>query len=136
MKRAGPHHSAVRGWGCAVRRGLVALIGPLALGGLGLTAGHVAAQADTATARVLLVCEAAYLPTRSVWRRTVEIEHNDQRVLRVRIDGIEVFTFAVQGTLILTGLDNERIQIDTASRIWTSDFRGVATSRGHCERAR
>jgi hypothetical protein len=93
------------------------------------------AQADGASEQVTLVCEAAYMPTRSVWRRSVVIEYNDQRVLNVRIDGLKVFSFAVEGTLIMTGLDNERIQIDTATQIWTSDFRGLANARGHCERA-
>lgn len=101
-----------------------------------LLGGSQSAQADASQARVVFVCEAAYLPSRSTWRRTVEIEHDEQRILNVRIDGVEVFTFAVYGTLVMTGLDNERIQFDTATQIWTSDFRGVATSRGHCERAR
>ena len=29
--------------------------------------------------------------------------------------------------------DQQRVQIDTASRTWTSDFRGLATSQGGCE---
>ncbi len=105
-------------------------------GGLWLLGTPWPAQAQANSAQVTLVCEAAYMPTRSVWRRTVVIEYNDQRVLRVRIDGVEVLTFAVDGTLIMTSLDNERIQIDTATQTWSSDFRGLANSRGHCERAR
>ncbi len=86
------------------------------------------------TDRVLLVCEAAYLPARSVWKRTVEIGYDEKRVQSVAIDGVPVYAFSVRGTVILTSMDNERIQIDTATQTWTSDFRGLATSQGHCER--
>ena len=41
---------------------------------------------------------------------------------------------AVYETVLLTALDNERIQLDTASLTWRSDFRGQATSQGRCER--
>ena len=54
----------------------------------------------------------------------------------MQIDGVPVYTFNVQGTVILTALDNERIQIDTAAQTWTSDFRGLASAQGRCERAR
>jgi hypothetical protein len=80
-----------------------------------------------------LVCEAVYLPARSTWTRTVRIEHDQRRVRSVHIDGVPVYTFAVRQTVILTALDNERIQIDTASQTWTSDFRGLATAQGRCE---
>jgi len=86
--------------------------------------------------RVGLVCEAVYLPARTPWVRTVDIGYDQRRVRSVHIDGIPVYTFTVQGTLILTALDNERIQIDTATQTWTSDFRGLATAQGRCERAR
>ncbi|MCB4362880.1 hypothetical protein KIH07_04000 [Hydrogenophaga taeniospiralis] len=86
--------------------------------------------------RVGLVCEAVYLPARAPWVRTVDIGYDQRRVRSVHIDGIPVYTFTVQGTLILTALDNERIQIDTATQTWTSDFRGLATAQGRCERAR
>lgn len=79
-----------------------------------------------------LVCEAVYLPARSTWTRTVRIEHDQRRVRSVHIDGVPVYTFAVHQTVILTALDNERIQIDTASQTWTSDFRGLATAQGRC----
>lgn len=86
------------------------------------------------TDRVVLVCEAAYLPTRAVWNRTVTIEYDSKRVIAVAIDGVPVYSFSVRGTVIATSMDNERIQIDTATRSWTSDFRGLASSQGHCER--
>ena len=84
--------------------------------------------------RVLLVCEAAYLPSRAVWKRTVTIDYDQKRVLAVAIDGVAVYTFSVRGTVIFTSQDNERIQIDTATQSWTSDMRGLASSQGHCER--
>lgn len=84
--------------------------------------------------RVTLVCEAVYLPARSPWTRTVDIAYDNQRVRTVQIDGVAVYTFAIAGTLILTSQDNERIRIDTAAQTWNSDFRGLATAEGRCER--
>lgn len=90
-----------------------------------------ASKAPTLTSTTL-VCEAVYLPARTTWTRTVVIGYDDQRVRSVQIDGVPVYTFAVHQTVILTALDNERIQIDTASQTWTSDFRGQATGQGRC----
>nr|MCU0925664.1 hypothetical protein [Hydrogenophaga sp.] len=84
--------------------------------------------------RVTLVCDAVYLPARSSWTRTVDIAYDNQRVRSVEIDGVAVYTFAIAGTLILTSQDNERIRIDTAAQTWSSDFRGLATAEGRCER--
>lgn len=92
------------------------------------------AAAQRAVSTVVLVCDAVYLPARSSWTRTVDIEYDARQVRRVRIDGLAVYSFSVRGTTILTALDNERIQIDTATRSWSSDFRGVATAQGRCER--
>ncbi len=86
--------------------------------------------------RVTLVCDAVYLPARSSWTRTVDVDYDKKRVRAVRVDGLAVYAFSVEGTLILTALDNERIQIDVAAQSWQSDFRGLATSQGRCERAR
>jgi hypothetical protein len=86
-------------------------------------------------ATVTLHCEAAYLPARSTWARQVDIGYDQQRVRSVHIDGVPVYTFSIRGTTILTALDNERIQIDTAALAWSSDFRGLATSQGRCQRA-
>jgi hypothetical protein len=95
-----------------------------------------AAGAPVAAApqRLTLVCEAIYLPARSPWTRTVDIAYDNQRVRTVQIDGVAVYTFAIAGTLILTSQDNERIRIDTAAQTWSSDFRGLATAEGRCER--
>lgn len=83
---------------------------------------------------VRLVCEAAYLPARATWTRTVDIAYDEQRVRSVRIDNVPVYTFAIRETVIFTALDNERIQIDTAAQTWASDFRGQASAQGRCER--
>ncbi len=84
---------------------------------------------------VTLVCEAVYLPARTTWTRTVNIAYDKKRVRAVQIDGVPVYTFAIQETVILTSIDNERIQIDTAAQTWSSDFRGQATAQGRCERS-
>ena len=84
--------------------------------------------------QVQLVCEAVYLPARSTWTRTVQIAYDAQRVTAVQIDGVPVHSFAVADTVILTAVDNERIQIDTATQRWSSDFRGLATAQGQCTR--
>jgi hypothetical protein len=94
-------------------------------------AGGAVAAAEQ---RVTLACEAVYMPARSNWTRTVDITYDQKRVRSVQIDGVAVYTFAIAGTLILTSLDNERIRIDTATQTWSSDFRGLATAEGRCER--
>lgn len=81
-----------------------------------------------------LLCEAVYLPARSTWLRTVRIAFEDRRVTGVAVDGLEAYAFVVRGNLILTALDNERIELDLANQTWTSDFRGVASAQGRCER--
>ena len=92
------------------------------------------AKAATQADQVTLVCEAVYLPARPTWTRTVRIGYDKKRVRSVQIDGVPVYTFAIQETVILTAIDNERIQIDTAAQTWSSDFRGQATAMGRCER--
>ncbi|TNF61364.1 MAG: hypothetical protein EP306_06895 [Burkholderiales bacterium] len=98
---------------------------------IGLSAGAAAAQVT----QVRLLCEAVYEPARTVWSRAVEIDHDDRAVRAVRIDGVPVYSFAVDGNLIMTSLDNERIQVDVALQSWHSDFRGLAEGQGRCERA-
>lgn len=92
------------------------------------------ASADVQSVRML--CEAVYLPARTVWAREVELEHNGKALTAVRIDGVSVYAFSVNDTLVLTSMDNERIQIDPARQTWHSDFRGLAQSQGRCERTR
>jgi hypothetical protein len=91
-------------------------------------------SAVPAAGTVTLVCDAVYMPTRATWARTVTVAYDQRRVREVAIDGQVVYSFAVQDTLILTALDNERIQVDVAAQRWSSDFRGLATAQGRCER--
>jgi N6-adenosine-specific RNA methylase IME4 len=102
--------------------------------GLACAQGTKAPQAQGQPQEVALSCEAAYLPARTTWTRLVNIGYDQQRVRTVQIDGVPVHTFNVRDTVILTSIDNERIQIDTATQTWTSDFRGLATSQGRCLR--
>jgi hypothetical protein len=88
-----------------------------------------------ATGTVTLVCEAVYMPARATWARTVTVGYDQRRIREVAIDGQTVYNFVIQATVILTALDNERIQIDVASQTWSSDFRGLAMAQGRCERS-
>jgi FlaG/FlaF family flagellin (archaellin) len=110
--------------------GLAVLLGWFALPLMAASPPVAAKGSRTAT----LQCEAVYLPARTTWPRRVDIGFDQQRVRTVHIDGVPVYTFSIRGTVIMTALDNERIQIDTASQTWTSDFRGLATAQGRCER--
>lgn len=112
----------------------LALVLGVCLGGAGLPLQAATPKAG-APVTVTLQCDAVYLPARTTWPRRVDIAYDQRRVRSVHIDGVPVYTFSIRGTLILTALDNERIQIDTASQTWTSDFRGLATAQGRCERA-
>lgn len=95
--------------------------------GLALAMPVVAAQA------VDWRCEVVYQPARAVWSRQVHIGYDRHRVTDVRIDDVPVYAFMVDGNLVSTALDNERIQIDAARRTWRSDFRGQAQGEGRCE---
>jgi hypothetical protein len=79
-------------------------------------------------------CPVAYLPARSTWVRTVTLRLVAGQVAELRIDGQAVHTFAAEGTLLLTAMDNERIAFDVATGQWDSDFRGRARGSGRCER--
>lgn len=96
---------------------------------LGVSASH----AQTAVDQAVLQCEPVYMPAQTVWPRTVAITYDQRKVKTVSIDGQKVYTFQVRDTWILTSMDNERIQINTATLTWTSDFRGLATSEGRCD---
>ena len=99
-----------------------------------LAAATGLAQAAAPAGATRLLCEVVYLPARSTWSRTVDIGYDAHRIHAVRVGGVAVHAFAVRGTVILTALDNERIQIDTAGLAWASDFRGAASGQGRCER--
>ena len=77
-------------------------------------------------------CAVFYLPARSIWNRQVDIRFQNKQPVSVHIDGLPVYAFASDGPVILTAIDNERIQIDTQALLWTSDFRGMASSQGAC----
>ena len=100
----------------------------------GLVLGLLLAATPALAATARYRCEAVYLPARSTWVRNVAIEHDERRILDLRIDGVAVYSFAVEGAVIRTALDNERIVLDTASGQWQSDFRGQAQGQGRCER--
>jgi hypothetical protein len=112
-------------------RGLLASLVAWPLWAAAAGPAAVPASVDTVT----LVCEAVYLPARATWTRTVVVNYDQRRIRQVVIDGQAVYTFAIRDTVILTSQDNERIQIDTAAQTWASDFRGLATAQGRCERS-
>lgn len=91
--------------------------------------------APTASATVAtLSCNPFYLPARSIWKRVVDIEVDANGVREIRIDGVAVYSFVIDGSAILTAVDGERIQIDTALLTWSSDLRDIVSSQGRCER--
>jgi hypothetical protein len=93
-----------------------------------------ASIASARTGVVSLRCAPFYLPARSIWQRTVDIEIDADGVRAVLIDGVAVYTFNVKGTEILTAVDGERIQVDIEALTWSSDLRGIVTGRGSCTR--
>jgi hypothetical protein len=93
-----------------------------------------AASASTQPVHQTWRCEVVYAPARTVWPRTVRLAYDDRRLLEVAIDGVPVYRFAVYDALVLTSLDNERVRLDAAAMSWSSDFRGVASGEGRCER--
>ena len=79
-------------------------------------------------------CNAFYLPARSIWQRTVDVEFDGNDVRAVQIDGVGVYAFNIQGTTVLTAVDGERIQFDPTIQTWSSDLRGIVSSQGRCEK--
>lgn len=128
LPRTGP--CPVAAPGSRVAAGLCA-----ALAGAALHLAPATLRAQPALSETLAWrCEVVYLPARSTWVRSLTLRVEGQRITELRIDAQPVHTFAVEGTLLLTSMDNERIAIDVAAGDWTSDFRGLATGRGRCER--
>jgi hypothetical protein len=80
-------------------------------------------------------CAVAYMPQRSTWVREVRIDWDQKAIRRLRIDGVEPYGFSLIPRGVMTAVDNERIQIDLATRQWQSDFRGHASGQGRCETA-
>lgn len=73
------------------------------------------------------------MPARSTWMRTVRLRYDAQRITQVLIDGQAPYTYSVIGTLVVSSMDNERIVLDVATGLWTSDFRDKASGNGRCE---
>ena len=117
--------------------GKAALVGLLALATLAVLMPSAQAKpAEDPVVQEHFVCEAVYMPSRAVWTRKVLIEHDEKRMRAVFIDGVKVYTFQVEGSVVYTALDNERIALDLGNQTWSSDFRGLANGRGQCERLR
>lgn len=89
--------------------------------------------AIAAPTSVVLTCAVAYMPQRSTWVREVRIDWDQKAIRRLRIDGVEPYGFSLMPRGVMTAVDNERIQIDLATRQWQSDFRGQASGQGLCE---
>lgn len=102
-------------------------------GCLALLALLFGGQAQAAWQTVTLSCAVAYMPARSTWVRQVQIDWDDSTVRAVRIDGLTPHSYSTRSESLLTAIDNERIQIDLRQRVWSSDFRGLATGQGRCE---
>ncbi len=79
-----------------------------------------------------LLCEVAYMPTRSTWAREVALDVLDATPTRVVIDGVQAYSFAINGAQLLTAIDNERIALDLDALTWQSDFRDMAFGQGRC----
>ena len=84
----------------------------------------------------LWTCEVAYLPERRTWTRRVSLRWDGDAFAGMTIDGLRPHAVSPQGTVLITALDNERIELDLASMSWASDFRGLATGQGRCEALR
>jgi hypothetical protein len=102
---------------------------------LGLLALAALSPAGAAPTSVVLTCAVAYMPQRSTWVREVRIDWDQKAIRRLRIDGVEPYGFSLMPRGVMTAVDNERIQIDLATRQWQSDFRGHASGQGRCETA-
>ena len=100
------------------------------------TALHATA-AETKSGPIVVTrwtCNAFYLPARSIWQRTVDVEFDGKDVRSVQIDGVPVYAFNIQGTTVLTAVDGERIQFDPTIQTWSSDLRGIVSSQGRCDK--
>jgi len=80
-------------------------------------------------------CEVIYLPSRSTWIREVRLGVDPGQRLRIAIDRVTPHAVDVDGAVLHTAIDNERIVIDVGQQTWRSDFRGLASGYGRCVRA-
>jgi hypothetical protein len=79
-------------------------------------------------------CRVVYEPAGSVWIRDLSVNYDNKSFTSLRIDGVAVYGFAVEGTRLITHLDNERIFIDLSVPNWKSKFRDQAVGEGICVR--
>jgi len=80
------------------------------------------------------LCEVSYSPARSNWVRELRVDFDTEGILRIEIDRVVPYGFDVAGALLFTSIDNERIVVDLEQRTWRSDFRGLSSGRGRCDR--
>lgn len=111
---------------------LIPLLCASLLGATALPAAATATKPTPTSTDTHLRCDVVYQPTQSTWVRQVVLTHSGKRLRTVAIDGVAVYTFALSGAVVMTSLDNERIQLDLSQPAWTSDFRGWASGRGLC----
>lgn len=128
-------HNRLACFATALLSALLTVAAPIASGAENPQAHKAASPAKAApkTGHAELRCQAFYTPARSIWVRTVGLDYDRKQLNSVSIDGVKVYSFQVHGTAIFTALDNERIQIDTGTQQWSSDYRGAAMSQGRCE---
>lgn len=100
----------------------------------GVGTAHAQNSPSALSGTVTWICQAFYLPARSIWKRTVAIDYDAEGIRTVAIDGVPVYSFIVIDSSVLTGIDGERIQFNATAQTWTSDLRGMVSSRGRCER--
>ncbi len=77
-------------------------------------------------------CRVLYEPSRSLWVRELELDYDSKAFQVLRIDGVRLHGFSVDGAVIVTHLDNERIFIDLSVPSWRSQFREAAVGQGVC----
>ena len=103
-----------------------------ALQAAAMAAEPKSASTASSTSTSTWTCQAFYLPSRSIWPRTVAVDYDGAVVQSVQIDGVAVYTFTVSGSRLMTAVDGERIQFDVAALTWTSDLRGLVSAKGRC----
>jgi hypothetical protein len=81
-------------------------------------------------------CRVLYEPSRALWVRELELDYDSKAFQALRIDGVKAHGFSVDGALISTHLDNERIYLDLSIPSWKSEFREAAQGQGVCVKNR
>jgi hypothetical protein len=123
--------AVVRVAACAVARAATCTAGVAATKA---AVAAVAATSNSMTQHAVYLCEVSYSPARSNWVRELRVDFDTAGILRIEIDRVVPYGFDVAGTLLFTSIDNERIVVDLEQRTWSSDFRGLSSGRGRCDR--